>query len=375
MWRQIGQQMRADPLRARDIERAADGVGMSEDQLSAAKTLLEGYEQQIKAMREEQQAGGEEELNIFGGGGGGGGGDTSGFQAMRDAAVKQREKQAGLETQLLSDIKAVLKPEQQEKWVVVEQSMRRDQRLRRGIMSGERLNVREVVHDLQLEGETAGSVEGVLQQYDIEVDRQLVTRDQLMEQPMPDFRGFGDPDAMDAMRKRMGERREASVRVREVNKRFATQVEGLLPEGQRGVFTDRVKEGTYPEIFRKTSGAEALAKAMAMPDLVPDQLQEVARLEDEYKAKITTWKPKAVKAWDEFETQMTPDRIGNGGMQDIGRGLSEARRERRELDKATIEGLKKVLTADQAKELPDLERDEEGGRGGRGGNRRMPRVL
>jgi hypothetical protein len=62
-WREIGRQMRGDPLRARDVERAAEMVGMTDDQKTAAKTLLEGYEQQLRAMREEQQAQREEAMD------------------------------------------------------------------------------------------------------------------------------------------------------------------------------------------------------------------------------------------------------------------------------------------------------------------------
>jgi len=366
-WQQIGRQMRGDPLRVRDVERAAELVGMTEDQRAAAKTLLEGYEQQLRSMREEQQAQREEAMEAMRDSG-----DTSGFQAMRDAQARQREKQSQLETQLLGDMKALLKPEQAEKWAGVEASIRRDQRLRRGLMSGERLNVRDIVHDMKLEGDAASVAEGILQQYDVEIDRQLVARDQLMDQPMPDFRGFQDPDAMEAMQKRMTERREASVKVRDVNKRFAAQVEGVLPDGQREAFKARVQEGTYPEVFRRTSGGEAIAKAMAMPDLSPEQMEQVVKIEEEYKAKLGSWQPKAVKAWDEMETQMTPDRMMGGGARDAMRPLGDLRGERRELDRTTLDALKKVLTEDQAKELPELEREEGGGGGGR---RRAPRDV
>jgi len=366
-WQQIGRQMRGDPLRVRDVERAAELVGMTEDQRAAAKTLLEGYEQQLRSMREEQQAQREEAMEAMRDSG-----DTSGFQAMRDAQAKQREKQSQLETQLLGDMKALLKPEQAEKWAGVEASIRRDQRLRRGLMSGERLNVRDIVHDMKLEGDAASAAEGILQQYDVEIDRQLVARDQLMDQPMPDFRGFQDPDAMEAMQKRMTERREASVKVRDVNKRFAAQVEGVLPDGQREAFKARVQEGTYPEVFRRTSGGEAIAKAMAMPHLSPEQMEQVVKIEEEYKAKLGSWQPKAVKAWDEMETQMTPDRMMGGGARDAMRPLGDLRGERRELDRTTLDALKKVLTDDQAKELPELEREEGGGGGGR---RRAPRDV
>jgi hypothetical protein len=366
-WQQIGRQMRGDPLRVRDVERAAELVGMTEDQRAAAKTLLEGYEQQLRSMREEQQAQREEAMEAMRDSG-----DTSGFQAMRDAQAKQREKQSQLETQLLGDMKALLKPEQAEKWAGVEASIRRDQRLRRGLMSGERLNVRDIVHDMKLEGDAASAAEGILQQYDVEIDRQLVARDQLMDQPMPEFRGLQDPDAMEAMQKRMTERREASVKVRDVNKRFAAQVEGVLPDGQREAFKARVQEGTYPEVFRRTSGGEAIAKAMAMPDLSPEQMEQVVKIEEEYKAKLGSWQPKAVKAWDEMETQMTPDRMMGGGARDAMRPLGDLRGERRELDRTTLDALKKVLTEDQAKELPELEREEGGGGGGR---RRAPRDV
>jgi hypothetical protein len=368
LWREMGRQMRGDPLRARDVERAAELVGMTEDQQAAAKTLVEGYEQQLRAMRDEERAQREEAMEAFRDGTG----DRSAFAGVREQMSKQREKQAQLETQLLGDVKALLSPEQAEKWAGAEATIRRDQRLRRGLVSGERLNVREIVHDMKLEGDAAGDVEGILQQYDIEVDRQLAARDQLMEQPMPEFRGFQDPDTMEAIRERMGARREAAVKVRDVNKRFASQVEGVLPEGQREAFKERVREGTYPEIFRHTSGMEGILKAILMPDITPEQLEQVERIREEYKTKLGALQTRAVAAWDEMETQMTPDRIGGGaggGMRDAMRPLGELREERRGIDRATLEELKKVLTEDQAKELPELEREEGGGR------RRAPRDV
>jgi hypothetical protein len=56
-------------------------------------------------------------------------------------------------------------------------------------------------------------------------------------------------------------------------------------------------------------------------------------------------------------------------MRDAMRPLGELREERRGIDRATLEELKKVLTEDQAKELPELEREEGGGR------RRAPRDV
>jgi Spy/CpxP family protein refolding chaperone len=364
-WRDMARQMRADPLQARDLERAGELLGMTEDQRAAAETLVEGYEQRIRAMRDEERAQREEAMEAIRDGVG----DRSSIAAMREQTGRQREKQAELETQLLADMKALLKPEQAEKRPAVESRLRRDQKLRRGLMSGERLNVREIVQEMKLEGDAAADVEAVLQQYDLEIDRPLAARDNLLDQPMPEFRGVQDPDAMEALRERMAQRRDASVKVRDVNKRFASQVEGVLPEALREPFKREVRQGTYPEIFRPTSGMQGIAKAMRMPDITPEQVEQLTSIEEGYKSKLATWQAKAVKAWDEMETQMTPERMG-AGMRDVMRPLGDLRSERRELDRATLESLKKVLTEDQAKELPELERDEGGG-----GRRRTPRDL
>ncbi|MFO0858426.1 MAG: hypothetical protein U0640_13855 [Phycisphaerales bacterium] len=361
---------RGEQLRKQDIERAADMLQLTDEQRTAAMTLADGYDQQLKTLREEQQAAREEARNAMRDGDG-----PPNMDAMREAQQKQREKQASMETQLLSDMKALLTPAQSEKWASVESTIRRGQKLRTGMMAGERLNVADVVHDLNLPADQIKDAEGILEQYNTEIDRELAARETLMDKPMPDFRAMRESGDFSEMQKLMSERREASTKVREVNKRFARQVEATLPESARAAFTEKVQAATYPEVFRKTSGAEAIAKAIAMPDVTPEQMEKIAAVEENYKSKMSGWTSKATKAWDELETQFKPENFGQGGggndaMRAAGEELNTLRRDRRDLDRATLKQLKEILTADQAKELPDLEEEDGGGR-----NNRRPRDI
>lgn len=370
MGRGMMQRLQSDPLRKQDIERAAEMLNLSDEQRTAAMTLVDGYDQQLRNMRDEQQAAREDARNAMRDGDG-----PPDMTAMRDAQQKQREKQSQIETQLLSDMKALLTPAQTDKWTTVESSIRRNQKLRRGIMAGERLDVAEVVHDMNLPADQLKDAENILDQYQTEIDRELSARDALMDKPMPDFRAMRDSGDFSEVQKMISQRRDASTKVRDVNKRFARQVQNALPESVRDPFAEKVQAATYPEVFRKTSGAEAIAKAIAMPDVTPEQMEKISQVEETYKSKMNSWSSKATKAWDELETQFKPENMGPGagGGGDTMRAASEElntlRRDRRDLDRATLKQLKDILTADQSKELPELEEDDTGR-----GNRR-PRDL
>lgn len=362
---------RGEQLRKQDIERAADMLQLTDEQRNAAMTLADGYDKQLRDMREEQQAAREDAREAMRDGNG-----PPNMDAMREAQQKQREKQSAMETQLLSDMKALLTPAQSDKWTNVESTIRRGQKLRTGMMAGERLNVGDVVNDMNLPADQLKDAEGILEQYNTEIDRELAAREILTDKPMPDFRAMRESGDFSEMQKLMSERREAATKVRDVNKRFARQVQEALPESARATFGEKVQAATYPEVFRKTSGAEAIAKAIAMPDVTPEQMEKIAAVEDNYKSKMGGWSTKAVKAWDELETQFKPENFAGGGgggdaMRAAGEELNTLRRDRRDLDRATLKQLKEILTADQAKELPDLEEDDTGG----GRNNRRPRDI
>jgi hypothetical protein len=281
------------------------------------------------------------------------------FQTKRDA----------MEKSFFSDVKAVLNDQQSTEWPRIERDRRREQTLGQGLIAGERVDVVQLVSDLKLSPEERGAIEPLLEQYKDELDRELVARNDFYTQFQPKMREFmraamGGGEAADEaeLDKLIVKGREAGIRVREVNRRFARQVEALIPEASRPAFSQKVKQESYPMVYRPTHGTRVIEAAEKIEGLSDSQKSALAGFKDNYSRDLGALQTRMEKATDDQQASFSMAQMrqrGPFGMQDG--PMADLDKERRTLDDALAEKVKGLLTPEQAAKLP--ERRGQGGQG------------
>ena len=177
----------------------------------------------------------------------------------------------------------------------------------------------------------------------------------------------------DAAQKMIQEGREQSVKVRDVNRSFAKQIASALPDDQRSKFNEEFKKASFPDVYRATQASTALKAAAAFADLTADQKDAIARLTDTHDHSLATVNDKLATAQEDAEMKFNIadmrarfQQRGGGGNQDDPQ--SNLRRDKRDLDRTTMDSLKKILTEAQVAKLPKPDQGNGRGGNGQGGN-------
>ncbi len=367
---QGGQDMFAPGVDSRDLERFDAILVLTKDQRETVRALFEGYNEEYRAAAasaRETVEGAREEARESG--------DRTALQGMRGMFQEFRTKREEMERNFFTDVQAVLTPEQQQRWPIVERVRRRERTVQRGLMSGERVDLIRIVESQDLPADTQAAVKPVLDQYEVELDRALIERNKVYDEGisrMGELFGGGDPDAARARaQEMMNDARRASTRVREVNRTYARQVQTLLPEAAQWQFEREIKRASFPRIYRESTSSRELTAAKGFADLDETQKQGIISLNDSYQREVSSLNDQLAKATEEVEETITADRVFRQRRDEIDDGpAGDLWRKRRDLDRTTAESLRKLLRPEQVERLPRPEREGPDDRGG--GRRRGP---
>lgn len=362
-----------------DMDKYAKMLGLDKAQQEAVNMLHDAYSkefaEQADKMRTKMEDMRQEAREAQ---------DPSMWQQMGEEMQKFRTVRTDMETSFFDDVKAVLTPAQAEKWPSIERLRRRESTIGRGLMSGERVDLVKVVDDLKLSDAAKAPLAQVLDQYSADLDRELVARNAVYDEAQNNFRdmfaGNADPSKMTKM---FEDGRAAALKVRDVNTRFARQIEPLLPEDKRAAFSDEVRRESYPMIYRTSYANRVIEAAPKIDGLSAEQKQSIQTLSESFNREVATINKQMETATVERETSIKPEEImgrfgmgGGGGGGGGGRGgfggnmfdsekMTELRTQRRELETNTVDKIKAILTEEQQAELP--QRGGDGGWGGGGG--------
>lgn len=363
---QFGQDMFTPGVDSRELERYREFLDLSAEQQDTVRALFEGYNEEFRSAaagaRQAMDATREKARES---------GDRSGFQEMRGLTQDFRRKRDDMEKAFFSDVQAVLSPDQQARWPKVERVRRRERTVPRGLMSGERVDVIQIVEGQRLAPETSGAVSPILEAYEADLDRALIERNKAYEEGfarMGEIFGGGDPEAARAEAQRlMDSARQASVRVRDVNRKYARQVQAVLPEAAQWEFERAVKRASFPRIYREARASREITAAKGFSDLDDSQRQALGALSDSFQRDLATLNDQLARATEEVEETITAERIMRLRRDEVDDGpAGDLWRKRRDLERSASESLKKLLRPEQIERLPGPEETDEGdGRGRR----------
>lgn len=344
----------APAMSEQQLARVATTLALSEDQKAAAEALLEGYQQQVRdageKMREKSEAARAEFRETR---------DPAVFEGLVEASEQLLSSRKTLDAGLLSDLQSVLTPEQTVKWPSVERTIKREQSLRRGFISGERVDVVRLVEDGKFSLELVTTLTPTLEEYSEELARELVKRDAMYEESMSKMMQMRQGGDFESMQEMIEKGRDIAAKVRDINRKYVRQVMDQLPDDARPGFETQFREASFPDVYRRGFAGRNIDSAADFEDLDQTQKEGVAALKESYERQVSSINEKLTKAVEEAEmTFDVSQMMGRGDREDP---AGELRREKRELDQATIESLQKLLNEQQIEKLPKRE-EREGGR-------------
>ncbi len=355
------------PVTKAEVDRYGKILKFTSDQSEAAKALFEGFEAAYKpkqdAARKAMEDAREEFRETR---------DPGVWTTVGEKMTKLRDERAAAEKQFLDDVKSLLTPEQAAVWPKVERERRREKVMRQGLMSGERADLVKIVENLKLGEDASKAVAPVLDTYEVDIDAMLVKRNEVTEKAMSQgnklreaFMG-GD---MTEVNKLFEDGREAAVRVRDTNRRYAKQIEGLLAGEEQAKFNAEFRKESYPQIYRTTRYGTRVIEAAAAMELDATSKQSLEAIKADFEQRNNALNDQAEKAQDAQEENFSIQNMMGGGNNEE---MTKVRTARRELETKTIEQVKALLTPEQVAKLPERGNDGGGPGGGGGGDGARP---
>lgn len=349
------------PVATRDVDRYARLLGLTEDQKAAAKGMVEAMASEFSQFSRESR----EKMDEI----------QAEFQETRDPSIfrdkmpaimgKLREKRAEMEHAFLADFRLLLNPDQEARWGNLEMLRRREANTGGFMgMAGESVDLVKV-------GESVGVIEGpdfagagpelrqLFEQYERELDKALAEKSRAMNENGARAPGDGQPVDPEVMRKAMEAVREKSVAVRDVNQKYARQIQGMLSEPSAGKWNDEVKRQTYPDVYRETYTSRALKSALELDDLSPEQRSTILSLQEQYARELAPANEALARAIaDADQSGERGGMVGGPGgpmmirMGDEPEAVKSARAAKRDMDTKALDKLKSNLSESQRSKLP-----------------------
>lgn len=351
-WRAMAGGMTTPNVSARQLKLYAKILELSPAQVQAAESLLSVYETEylaaIKRFQEIQKEANQEFMQS---------GDMQLVQqAVQDAMKKFSKRTTTLETSLMNDIKSLLEPAQLERWPRLERVHRRMTTINWGSLSGESVDLVDLVEGLRLSSEQGAPLTPLLTQYETDLDRELKARNALIEEQMSDWfeKGFANFD-LEKMKKQAADTREAGRRILELNKKYASQVQSLVPQDLQGEFAEKVRLSSYPAVYRISYASRVLDAAANMNDLDAAQREAISTIKASYARDAQAANEKWAAAITDLELNPTDDNPFAAMMpnRQLPEPIKNARQARDDLDTRTVDAVKALLTEAQQKKLPE----------------------
>lgn len=377
-----GGDMFGPPVSTRDLDTYTKILGLTPEQIETAKALVDGatteYQPIAKSVRDKMEAVRQEFRETQ---------DPTVWTSVGTKMAEVRAQRKKIEDSFNNDLKAILTPEQVAKWPAAERAQRRSKTLGRGLMSGERVDLFRLVERAELTPEQAAALRETLDQYELELDRELIRRNEVFEKAMEQGAGMaqafmngGDTTKAQEM---FDKGREAAKGVRDVNRKYARNIEGLLPEDKRAKFAEEFKRESFPMIYRPSFASRVLDTAEKMTDLDENQKAGLAVIRESFTREQNTINNQLQTTTEQMEANVTLETMF---AQFRDPKMQELRQSRRTLEEQTVEKVQALLNEGQRTRLPERDagpqdggprgrRDgaDAGGNGGDGNGQRQRR--
>jgi hypothetical protein len=214
----------------------------------------------------------------------------------------------------------------------------------------------DIVESLRLDSGASAAVSPMLEQYEADLDRLLITRNAIMQEQIDTaFDKIGSFDVEKAT-KDIKDLRGAGRPIVELNKRYARQIAGVLPPDKHEEFDAEFRSRSYPSVYRKPYAMRVLEAAEKLTDLDAGQRDSLKSLKESYLRDVTAANTAWSGAIDEQEADDSNPfaaMMAAFGQQEQPGKLKDAKEERKRIDEKTIDSIKQLLNESQRARLPE----------------------
>jgi Spy/CpxP family protein refolding chaperone len=352
--------MGTSTISKRSVDRWAEELGLDDEQKQAVLSLHEGYRsaceqasREMATVLSEARKAAEESQD-----------HSLLLERLPPARRKQEQQTRAAEQAFMSDVRSLLTPDQERAWPKIERMRRREQSGRMSTVSGDAVDLTEIIRDLKLP--VAGALAEALEEYEVEADRGIQERLRVSDRGA-DF-DSGRPLDLEVLQKQMDEQREAGLKLKDINLRHARKIEPLLPEAKQAEFRQAFKRSSFPQVYRPTMAGRWLEAAQKFDDLDTRQREDLAGLRGQYERDLGVANDALAAAIEASEARSGgPGGVLSGPgvsmvvrMGDEDSELAAARKARREVDERAREKLRNLLKPEQRERLPKPEEEAQG---------------
>ena len=346
-------------------------LGLDEAQKQASQALFEAYtadrEKADKQQREDFRKIREEFDDTR---------DSSVWtNKMPEVMAKYAKQTAELDKSFMSDLRSLLRPDQAASWTTLERTHRRVQAVPSGMLAGEAMDLVAIVNSLNIATPPA-ELTDTLDRYSSELDGAIQERAKVREglgKQLGDAgRGTAGVPDFQALQKVGAEMRKAGLKVRDINDRYTRMVQSVVPTEKQADFEAKVKKARFPNVYSDSATLKSLDAALKFNDLDERQASGINAVRESYLHDVEGANDRLASAISKAEVDGGGDDAFNFPRWMSGNNtpppdtnLTNARKARREIDRAALDKLKALLNEAQIDRLP--EPDDRGPGGPRGG--------
>lgn len=362
-----------------EIDRLVQQVGLDETQQGIVQSLYQGFRSMLQTQSDEQRDKMRvkmEELR-----------EARDWQAMMSAGMTmgndwQRQAMA-MEQNFMNDVQGVLTEDQRDQWTNYQRGWKRrkanEGASQLGALSGERIDMYEMVDELDLPEPTRASLDPVLETYGIELEPAIDSRQRLVDSMTQGLaEGFDqmDPEKMESDFNALLKTRTF---IRDLNERYLQLITANLSGEHAAALEEAYREQAFGGVYRDTRADRYFETIEQLDSLSDAQRNNINAIRIDFESQLnavnaqlaaiqkTTEVENQRRMLDRFKSMAQGGQFGQRG----GGGFSfEGQEERRTLSERKNELVAKTLTAvstaltpDQLAQAPVPEERRRGGRG------------
>lgn len=344
----------------RDMQLMVDMLGLDEPQQFILETLFEDYDDEfhtgvdgfrdrITQLRDEISPVDPDPAQIM----------SIVFKALDE----WREESRQLSDALMESIKALLNDDQLAKWPQFERRLFRMKYLRAGQLPSEDLDLITEIRAMDLETAQLREIESILSEYELRLDEALRAREAYLGTSQTELIGAvqgNNPEAGLVVADRQLALRKA---VRDVNESYTQALAAALPDDVGVAFLERIRQKTYPRVYRRTNAQRVFLQAKELENLDPDVLEAVNALEQAFLVELAVYNERLVVYTREQKTEEIRSKVEGAVARVRGVGMEQkpdqTRQEyqrREEMSTRYVDQLKAVLGPELFAMLPGARR-------------------
>ncbi len=274
-----------------------------------------------------------------------------------------REESRSLAETMMVDLRGLLNQEQLEDWGRFTRKLFRLKYLKNGQLPGENLDLLNDVRELGLAEMQTDELQPLLDEYEQQLDAALRKREDYLQRSQTDLIEAIQDENYQTGLEVAARQVEMRKGVRNVNEQYTVTIASSLPSDLGPEFISRIRERTYPRVYRRTPAARAFAAALQIEGLDADTLEAIVVLQQAYDIELDSFNDhlvQLIRTQKPLEIQFKVEQAVARLSGDATRRFEDTSRakftERGEISARFMDQLKAVLTPDQFAALPGARR-------------------